>query len=211
MSKLTPTTAFPGCERRALHDRVELRAADGDKPVVRGYAAKFNTRSDDLGGFVEVIAPGAFDQALGSDVRALINHDPSLILARSRDGTGTLRLFVDDAGLGYEFAPDMEQSYARDLVRALARGDVDQSSFAFSIADGGEEWSEREGITVRTITKVARLYDVSPVTYPAYPDASVALRGLEQFRQAQQPAPATQPTEQKPIPVSGAVAARLGI
>lgn len=195
-----PANLPSGAERRFLTQPVELRAAaDGKPALVRGYAAKFNSRSDNLGGesypFFEVIAPGAFDDVLADDVRALFNHDANLILARSRAGKGTLRLFVDETGLGYEFEPDIEQSYARDLVRALARGDVDQSSFAFSVASEGDKWVEEDGIVTRTIKKVGRLFDVSPVTYPAYPDASVALRSLDQFRKAHQPAPENQPPQ----------------
>ena len=186
----------PDTERRFLTQPVELRAEEGKPSVVRGYAAKFKTRSEDLGGFIETIEPGAFDGVLGDDVRALFNHDANLILARSRAGKGTLRLFVDETGLGYEFeAPDTQAG--RDLLVSLRRGDVDQSSFAFTVAKDGDRWVEENGVVTRTIKKVARLYDVSPVTYPAYTDTSVAARGLEEFRKAHQPAPLNQP---KPTP-----------
>lgn len=209
--------ALPAIERRFTSGAVELRAAPDapEKRTVRGYAAMFGKRSANLGTenyqFFEIIERGAFDGVLQDDVRALFNHDANLILARSRAGQGTLTLGADDTGLWYEFTPDGEQSYARDLVRALARGDVDQSSFAFSLTAEGQKWEEtREGdtsVVLRTIKQVDRLYDVSPVTYPAYPDATVALRTLEEFRAAQPPAAPALP----PFTLTGARAARFGL
>jgi uncharacterized protein len=195
--------SLPAIERRFVTGVVELRAA-ADKPevkVVRGYAAMFGKRSSNLGTenhqFFEIIERGAFDGVLQDDVRALFNHDQNLILARSNGGKGTLKLGADDVGLWYEFEPDMEQTYARNLAVALKRKDVDQSSFAFSLTQEGQKWEEtRDGeksVVLRTISKVSRLYDVSPVTSPAYPDATVALRSLEEFRAAQTP-PAPPPS-----------------
>jgi len=198
---------IPNAERRFLTQPVELRAEDGKPAVVRGYAAKFNSLSEDLGGFVEMIMPGAFDDVLGDDVRALFNHDANFILARSRAGKGTLRLFIDETGLGYEFeAPDTQAG--RDLLVSLRRGDVDQSSFAFRVAKDGDKWVEENGVVTRTIKKVSRLYDVSPVTYPAYADTAVAVRGLEEFRKAHQPAPPTQP---QPTPMRSYWESTLGL
>lgn len=141
--------------------------------VVAGYAAVFNAPSEDMG-FVEFIAPGAFTQCLGDDVRCLFNHDPNLLLART--SSGTLRLSQDDRGLRYEFeVPDT--TFGRDFHTMVQRGDVSQSSFGFSVS--ADEWAEQpDGKWHRTITQVGRLFDVSPVTYPAYPDTEVALRSL---------------------------------
>lgn len=176
-------------ERRFTTGKVEVRAAeDGKVATVRGYAAMFDKRSENLGGFVEIIKRGAFDGVAGDDIRALFNHDANLILARSKNGEGTLKVGIDDVGLWYEFpAPDTQAG--RDLVVSLKRGDVDQSSFAFSVKREGQEWTDEENgkVMVRTITKVARLYDVSPVTYPAYPDTTVATRCLEEFRKETPP------------------------
>jgi HK97 family phage prohead protease len=179
-------------ESRFLPNAIELRAEENMTPRVRGYAAKYNSRSENLGGkshqFYEIIMPGAFDNVLNDDVRALLNHESSAILARSKNGEGSLKIGTDETGLWYEFeAPDTQ--IGRDLVTSLKRGDIDQSSFSFTVDKDGESWeSKQEGdgpvVHVRTITKVARLYDVSPVTYPAYPDATVALRSLEEFRKA---------------------------
>lgn len=196
---------LPERESRFLAASVELRAAAETEaaPKVRGYAAKFDSPSETLGSeqwqFREIIKPGAFDDVLGDDVRALFNHESSAILARSKNGEGSLRIGTDDIGLWYEFeAPDTQ--VGRDLVTSLKRGDVDQSSFSFTVDKDGQEWREIPGeggaptIITRTITRIKRLFDVSPVTYPAYPDATVALRSLQEFQQAEVP-----PTENHSI------------
>lgn len=202
-NKFDDFKSWNGCqpnsrESRFLSASVELRAAEGetDSRRVFGYAAKFNSRSENLGSdshqFFEILEPGAFDDVLLDDVRALFNHESSAILARSKNGEGSLKIGADATGLWYEFeAPDTQ--VGRDLVTSLRRGDVDQSSFSFRVGKDGQEWTETkdgDGPTIftRTIKKVSRLYDVSPVTYPAYPDATVALRSLEEFRQ-QEPEP----------------------
>ncbi len=186
---------LPAIERRFTVGSVELRKPDvGDestekKRTVRGYAAKFGVRSENLGGknwqFYETIERGAFDAVMENDVRALFNHDANLILARSKGGKGTLRMGVDDVGLWYEFDAPATRA-GDDLLVSLERGDVDQSSFAFTVDREGQTWTERaEGevkIAERMIKKVKRLYDVSPVTYPAYADTSVAVRSLEEAK-----------------------------
>lgn len=162
---------------------VEKRADDG--PLIRGHAAVFDKLSENLGGFREIIARGAFDEVLENDVRALIGHRDELILGRT--SAKTLRIGVDAEGLTYEIDPP-DTSYARDLLVSLERGDIRESSFGFSIARDGDTWTEDEdGRLVRTITKVSRLYDVSPVTFPAYPDTDVAKRSLESFKRSQVP------------------------
>ena len=115
-------------------------------------------------------------------MRALINHDQNLILARTT--SGTLRLNADAKGLRYEF--DVPQtSYGKDLLVSMERGDINQSSFAFTVQD--DEWAtDDDGNNIRTIKKIDRLYDVSPVTYPAYPnvdDLVVAQRGLATYKE----------------------------
>lgn len=167
-------------ELRYVQAPSEVRMIEeGESRRVEGYAALYDTRTTIGNWFEEEIAPGAFDDVLGDDVRALFNHDPNMILARSKDGKGTLTLSVDERGLKYAF--DMpDRTYARDLFDAIKSGDVDSSSFGFRIEQ--EEWEERgDGeLPVRRITRMAQLYDVSPVTYPAYPDATVALRSMPQ-------------------------------
>lgn len=170
-----------GLERRVF--TIEMRAApegeEGDKrTTVTGYAALFNSPSEDMG-FIEIIEAGAFREAIGtSDVRALFNHDPNQILART--ASGTLRVEEDEKGLRYEFSlPDT--TYGRDLAVMLKRGDVSQSSFAFTVKEQAWETKKDEKgnpTYTRRIKKVERLFDVSPVTYPAYSDTTVALRSM---------------------------------
>jgi len=151
-----------------------------DNKDVEGSAALFNVLSEDLGGFREQIAPGAFNDVLNDDVRALMNHDPNLILARTNAGTLTLEVTAD--GLMYRYT-DPDTSYSNDLRKSMKRGDVTQSSFAFSVAE--DDWEDVNDELIRTIIKFKRLYDVSPVTYPAYPDTTVATRAME-MRKADQ-------------------------
>ena len=167
-------------EKRVAEIRMEATEKESRKIV--GYAAVFNKDSEDLGGFVERIAPGAFTEAIGtSDVRALFNHDQNLILARNT--SGTLELIEDETGLRYEFdAPDT--TFGNDLLEMIKRGDVNQSSFGFTVKS--ETWEERNNYVYRTINKVERLYDVSPVTFPAYPDASVAVRSMKEQLEAEE-------------------------
>lgn len=152
---------------------------DGDKPKVVGYASVFDSLSNDLGGFREYIGKDAFEGRLEDDVRFLINHD-GLPLARTTNGT--LRLFVDEKGLKYEAdMPDTTDS--RDLMELLKNGTVNQSSFAFIVEE--DSWEMKEGVNIRTIDKISRLFDVSAVTYPAYEEAtsSVALRSLDKWNE----------------------------
>ena len=159
---------------------IELRNDNGVNTVV-GYGAVFNSESNDLGGFVEYIAPGAFDGRLEDDVRFLINHD-GLPLARTTNNT--LRLSVDERGLKYE-ADMPETTLANDLMTLLRNGTISQSSFAFTVEE--DSWENVEGRNIRTINKVSRLYDVSSVTYPAYNEAgSFALRSLETWQEEQE-------------------------
>ena len=161
---------------------LELRM-DGDNPTVVGYGAVFNSMSNDLGGFREYIAPEAFEGRLEDDVRFLVNHDANLVLARTTNNT--LRLSVDEKGLRYE-ADMPNTSTARDLMELLKNGTISQSSFAFTVED--DSWEIKDGMNVRTINKVSRLYDVSSVTYPAYNAASssVALRSMEEWQEQEE-------------------------
>ncbi len=147
---------------------IEVREADSDDMVLEGYAAVFNSETD-LGHFREVIKPGAFDDVMTNDVRALINHDPNLILGRTENGT--LELSTDERGLKYRVKLGAQQ-YAKDFYESVKRGDISQSSFAFTIKD--QSWNEER--TVRSVDKVRQLLDVSPVTYPAYAAATVQAR-----------------------------------
>jgi len=159
----------------------ELRVvrSDGKAPVIRGYAAVFNKLSENLGGFREKIAPGAFKGAIAiSDVRSLFNHDSNFVLGRM--SSGTLEVKEDREGLLMEVIPPDTQ-WARDLMVSIDRGDINQQSFGFTVET--DQWEEKEGAdTIRTLIKIRQLFDVGPVTFPAYPDTSVATRSLEEWR-----------------------------
>jgi len=165
-----------GLEHRTFElDTIEVRADDDEKPKIRGHAAVFDKLSDDLGGFREKISPGAFSKTIKKDdIRALFNHDPNYILGRNK--AGTLTLEEDEKGLYFEIDPP-DTSYARDLLVSIDRGDISQCSFAFMV-DGkkGEKWDYPEGqLPIRTLD-LLKLYDTSPVTYPAYPQTDVKVR-----------------------------------
>ena len=162
-------------ERRTFElKEMRVAAAADDQPTkIEGYAAVFNVLSDDLGGFREKIIPGAFAESiLVDDVRALFNHDPNYVLGRNI--SGTLQLAEDDHGLKISITPPDTQ-WARDITELIRRGDVDQMSFGFiTISD---QWHEEEGKTTRDLIKV-KLFDLSPVTFPAYPQTVVAARDI---------------------------------
>lgn len=174
--------SIPNKEVRTFNvENLELRM-DGDIKKVIGYGAVFNSMSNDLGGFREVISKNAFEDRLEDDVRFLVNHD-GLPLARTTNNT--LRLSVDEKGLRYEaIMPDTTLS--NDLMELMKNGTISQSSFAFIVED--DSWEQKDGINIRTINKVSRLFDVSAVTYPAYEEASssVALRSLENWKEKSQ-------------------------
>lgn len=180
---------LPEKEERAtgLYDREdgvklgqpELRE-DQPFPKISGYAAVFNVLSLPLFfGVREKIRPGAFTRALkeGQDVRGLVDHKPSMILGRTK--AGTLRLREDDHGLHYEIDPP-DTTVGRDVIVSLRRKDVDQSSFAFRVKE--EEYNiKKEDNGDKTVIRElidVDLFDVSVVTYPAYPQTSVSVRNL---------------------------------
>ncbi len=161
-----------GRETRVFEARM---AADGLK--LSGYAAVFNSRSVKLWDFYEVIKPGAFKRALanGADVRALLNHDANFVFGRTK--SGTLALAEDETGLRADITPPDAQ-WARDQMESVKRGDVDQMSFAFRVMPGGDTWQMDGNDLVRELTDV-ELFDVSVVTYPAYPETTVAVRSID--------------------------------
>lgn len=154
----------------------ELRAED-ERPGIAGTAALIGSVTD-LGFVTEEIAPGAFDEAIEtSDIRGLFNHDANYVLGRVQSGTMTV--MADEGGLRYEI-PELPDSRA-DVLEAVARGDVTGNSFSFVIEE--QRFIEAEGAKPhRVIEKVGELFDLGPVTFPAYPDTDVALRSLEARR-----------------------------
>jgi len=143
--------------------------------MIIGHAAVFNTLSLDLGGFQERVAPGAFDRALqnNQDVRALWNHDANFVLGRTK--SGTLTLAKDERGLIIEINPP-DVGWVSDLRKSIERKDVDQMSFQFRTIK--DSWDEVDGKIIRTLLDVD-LFDVSPVTFPAYEDTDLQLRSIE--------------------------------
>lgn len=160
-------------ERRAA---IELRAAGGRKLV--GYAAVFNSPSQDLGGFTEIVKPGAFARSLASntsDPLALVQHVPHLVLARK--GAGTLDLREDQRGLAFEI--DLpETTAARDLLVSVQRGDIAGCSFGFTVPKGGDRWEVRGDKVVRELVDVD-LIEITITPVPAYADTSVAVRAFQ--------------------------------
>ena len=155
---------------------VELRAqGEGDATrEIRGHASVFNQEEVIFPGFREVILPGAFEKAIGrDDVRALWNHDSNIVLGRST--AGTLKLEEDKIGLAYSVDPPDTQLVRDMVISPIERGDVTGSSFGFRV-ETANEIPQDDGSLLREVV-AAELIDVSPVTFPAYPDATVAMRG----------------------------------
>jgi HK97 family phage major capsid protein len=146
---------------------VDVSTLDTRGKTVHGYAAVYDVLSEDLGGYREKIASGAFADVLNGDVRALLNHDPNEVLGRTK--SGTLRLFDEQKGLRFEL--DLPDSPLGQNVReAIRRRDVDGASFRFEV--GTDQWSG----DVRTVTRAKALTDITIATFPAYPAASIELR-----------------------------------
>ena len=168
---------------REIRAMETIKAVDDEQMIVEGYALRFNTLSNDLGGFVETISPEALKEADLSDVRCLIDHDSSKVLGRTV--SETLELKVDDEGL-YFRAQLPDTTYAKDLYENIRLGNINQCSFGFILDENGDEFEKREdGLFKRTLRKIKSLFDVSIVTYPAYNDTQVApaLRSIEQIKE----------------------------
>lgn len=181
-----------GIERR-IAGSVEIRVeGDSGPSKLVGYAALFNKPTELFPGLVERIAPGAFTRTLAenADVRALVDHDPSKIIGRTKAGT----LALQENRKGLKVAIDAADTTAgQDILKSVARGDVDQMSFGFRVVK--ESWEDlKDGSVVRTLEDVD-LFDVSAVTFPAYADTTIATRSLEAWKQGGEkpPAPASEP------------------
>ena len=179
--------SITGAERRFYSESVRsaVRKINGaDVPVIRGYAAKYNSLSEDMGGWRERISPGFFDKVLDQDVRVLRDHMSTYILGRTKTPEGfepTAWIGSDNVGLWYEYI-DPQTSYSLDLKKSIDRGDVSQSSFSFLLITAGDKWEKQDNVWVRTLLPSAakNLFDVSPVTFPAYTNTEVASRSFSQ-------------------------------
>ncbi len=164
-------------------------AADGLRKM-RGYAVVFDSMSEDLGGFRELISPDAVDRTLKDalDVRALVNHDHGKVLGRTT--AGTLELVKDRKGLRVLIEPDLEISYAADAMRSVARGDISGMSFGFRVVE--DDWNFDAPMAIRTVLDM-RISEVSVVAWPAYTATNVeaAVRAMRDARPRYQPSLAT--------------------
>lgn len=153
---------------------------DGEQPVIEGYFSVFNTNYDMDFGMSESIAPGAFAKALSNDVRALINHDTTLVLGRT--SAHTLELREDSHGLWGKISINPKDSDAMNLYERVKRGDVNQCSFGFNIVNEETEFRD-DGSVHWTITE-ADLHEVSVCTFPAYEETAVSARAhdLEEIK-----------------------------
>jgi len=178
----------------------ELRFDEAEGRIT-GYAAVFNSLSSPIGGqFRERILPGAFKNVRGEDdIISAVNHDDSKILGRR--SAGNLELSVTKRGLRYSITPP-DTSYVRDLVENIRAGNVQGSSFEFRVHDGGDAWVNDEGEMIRELRAID-VFEVGPVTRPAYPSTDVAMRSLEAWRAAQDeeaPDPEPEPTPDPQTP-----------
>ncbi|KTW22495.1 hypothetical protein NS341_07530 [Staphylococcus xylosus] len=172
---------------REIRAMETIKAVDDEQMIVEGYALRFNTLSNDLGGFVETILPEALKEADLSDVRCYFDHDTSKVLGRTT--SETLELNVDDEGL-YFRCQLPNTTYAKDVYESIRRGDINQCSFGFILDEDGDSFEKRDsdGLFKRTIRKIKSLWDVSIVSLPAYNDTDVApaLRSIEAIKESEQ-------------------------
>ncbi len=169
-------------QTRSLQTELTTRAeADGQEMYIEGYFAVFGHETELWPGAFEEIAPGAFDETLSNDIRALINHDTTLVLGRTK--AGTLELKTDNYGLWGRVKINPNDIDAVNLYERVKRGDVDQCSFGFNITSEETDW--REDGTVKWRITGIDLHEVSVVTFPAYEDTGVQARkeAVEQHRE----------------------------
>jgi len=169
-------------QTRSLQTKLKTRAEE-DEMIIEGYFAVYNTETELWPGAFEEIAPGTFDNTLSNDIRALINHDTSLVLGRTK--AGTLELKTDSRGLWGRIKINPNDTDAVNLYERVKRGDVDQCSFGFNILE--EETDYRDDGTVKWTIKKVELHEVSVVTFPAYEETGVQARHkqVEQYKQRQ--------------------------
>lgn len=162
-------------EIRAIINKIEIRAAtseEGEQSIIYGMAIPYNKESEDIGNYKEIIKPGAFGDSIAGDIRCLWNHDTSKPLGRVANST--LRLRNTPEGLMFEcFLPN--SSWGNDAREAISRGDVSGMSFAFFTKKDTWAYPDDRSVIVRTIEE-ADLFEISPVTFPAYPDSMAEAR-----------------------------------
>lgn len=159
---------------RAVPTMFETRD-DGETPKIEGYFAVFNSNYDIFPGMSESIAPGAFTDTLAGDIRALVNHDSTLVLGRT--AAHTLDLKQDERGLWGSISINPKDGDAMNLYERVKRGDVSQCSFGFDITD--EESTVSDNGDVHWTIKAVKLYEVSCCTFPAYNETNISARSAE--------------------------------
>lgn len=192
-------------ETRLISDlpQLEVKKEENGRTVIRGYAAVFDSPSQDLGGFVEIVERGAFDDVMRSNPDVFGKYNHTRVIGRT--SSGTMRLTVDDRGLRYEIDPPRA---AADVVELIERGDVRGSSFAFRVKGADETWQrDLAGQMVRRIKKFSFLGDAGPVDTPAYlaTETYVSKRALEMAREQRADSPVVEdtaePAEERAAPV----------
>jgi uncharacterized protein len=162
------------CNRNRINCEQVRMDFESKSPKITGYAAVFNKETELWPGFIEQVAPGAFTKTIkADDVRALVDHESSKILGRNT--AGTLRLWEDSKGLGYEVLSGGDRTYENDLIKSIKRGDINQSSIGFNIVEQSLKYDKGNDMVRRTLTEV-KLFDVSAVTFPAYSSTEVHVR-----------------------------------
>ncbi|EOD96891.1 HK97 family phage prohead protease [Enterococcus sp. DIV0609] len=170
-------------QTRSMATNFSTREETSGEKIIEGYFAVFNQETELWPGAFEEISPEAFNGSLSNDIRALTNHETTLVLGRNK--SGTLKLSVDSRGLWGQITINENDSDALNLYERVKRGDVDQCSFGFNILNEETDW--REDGTVKWLLKEIDLHEVSVVTFPAYEDTGVQARHtqLEQYREKQ--------------------------
>ncbi|MBA5273706.1 HK97 family phage prohead protease [Enterococcus hirae] len=170
-------------QTRSMATNFSTREETTGEKIIEGYFAVFNQETELWPGAFEEISPEAFNGSLSNDIRALTNHETTLVLGRNK--SGTLKLSVDSRGLWGQITINENDSDALNLYERVKRGDVDQCSFGFNILNEETDW--REDGTVKWLLKEIDLHEVSVVTFPAYEDTGVQTRHnqLEQYREKQ--------------------------
>ena len=163
-------------ERREVRPvQTEFLTRDDEMPTIEGYFAVFNSLYEIAPGMTESVAPGAFSRTLGGDIRALTNHDTTLVLGRTK--AHTLELREDEHGLWGKISINPKDADAMNLYERVKRGDVDQCSFGFEIVSENTDIRD-DGSMHWTITDV-NLFEVSACTFPAYQETNIAARSAQ--------------------------------
>lgn len=166
-----------GGERRNAEGDIEFRE-DGETQYIEGYGIVYD-QATDIGPFTEDVKRGAADHLLNSDVRGLLNHDTNYVLGRTK--SGTMELIGDERGVKYRIKYNPNDPDHVRVREKIKRGDISQSSFGFTVQD--DDWSMRKGKQHRSITKFKSLVDMSPVTFAAYKNTTVAMRSLDKVNE----------------------------